>query len=473
MTNYYSFLSEVMRSSVWMMHPDIFLYYKEILTLGRIGGEFPEVKWDAKREEGSLLLFRPGKREPETRLIQTQNPHWYSSEDIAKDDQIIHVLPVSGPITHGGAECSYGTREMADRFIYSDNQDCVIGHLVLLDTPGGSATANDLDSVFANAKKPVVGLIRGMNASKGVWISSFIPHVFAEREDVEIGCVGALWAMRGIRNGVNDRNEVYYEVYADNSIHKNNEYREAIQNDNVQPAIDALNEIEADFRATVKRRWPNVPDEKLTGKIYKASEVIGEMVDGIKTYGEAVNFLFELAGVDRKQSGVVTRVGVIGTEEAIPVTPENEITQSATGTEEPVQNNNTNPQKLIIPMINKETLEAIPGMGAVAVDEAGNASLTAEQYDILSEHLAKGNAAMRLASTQQETIEGLRQQVSTKDNAIKELSEATGKDIEQPVVTEDPDLDSSASQTSILNGVTNPAEKFNLVSQKAKQMGLI
>ena len=29
-----------------MMHPDIFLYYKEILTLGRIGGEFPEVKWD-------------------------------------------------------------------------------------------------------------------------------------------------------------------------------------------------------------------------------------------------------------------------------------------------------------------------------------------------------------------------------------------------------------------------------------------
>ena len=124
-------------------------------------------------------------------------------------------------------------------------------------------------------------------------------------------------------------------------------------------------------------------------------------------------------------------------------------------------------------MVNKEMLEAIPGMGTVAVDEAGNASLTAEQYDILSDHLAKGNAAMRLASTQQETIEGLRQQVSTKDNAIKELSEATGKDIEQPVVTEDPDLDSPASQTSILNGVTNPAEKFNLVSQKAKQMGLI
>lgn len=472
MTNY-SFLSEVTRSSVWMMHPDVFQFYKDILTLGRIGGEFPEVRWDAKREEGSLLVFSPGKPEPETRLIQTQYPHWYSSDTIDEDDQIIHVLPVSGPITHGGAECSYGTREMADRFLYADNQDCVLGHLVLLDTPGGSATANDLDQVLANAKKPVVGLIRGMNASKGVWISSFIPHVFAERADVEIGCVGALWAMRGIRNGMNDRNEVYYEVYADNSIHKNNEYREAIQNDNVQPAIDALNEIEADFRATVKRRWPAVPDDKLTGKVYKASEVIGQMVDGVKSYGEAVNYLFELAGVKRAQSGVVTRIGVIGTENTPDDTPKEEITQSATGSEDPVQTNNTNPHKLIIPMANKETLEAIPGMGTVAVDEAGNASLTAAQYDVLSEYLAKGNAAMKLANVQQETIEGLKQQVTTKDQTIQELADATGRAIEQPVVTEDPDLTPDANQRSLLAGVVNPVEKFNLVSQKAKEMGII
>lgn len=473
MINYYSFLSEVMRSGVWMMHPDVFHYFKGILTLGRIGDELPEVNWNARREDGSLLIFSPGKTEPESRLIQTQNPHWYSPESISEDDQIIHVLPVSGPITHGGAECSYGTREMADRFLYADSQDSVIGHLVLLDTPGGSATANDLDSAFANAKKPVVGLIRGMNASKGVWLSSFIPHVFAEREDVEIGCVGALWAMRGIRNGINDRNEVYYEVYADNSIHKNNEYREAIQNDNVKPAVETLNSVEADFRANVKKRWPNVADDKLTGKMYKASEVIGEMVDGIKSYNQAVDLLFELAGMDRKQSGLVTRIGVTGTEEKTPESPDNDITQSATGTEEPVQNNNTNPQKLIIPMANKETLEAIPGMGTVAVDEAGNASLTAAQYEILSEHLAKGNAAMKLANTQQETIEGLKQQVSTKENTIKELAEATGKPIEQPAVTTDPDPDLTARQSSILNGITNPVERFNLVSQKAKQMGLI
>lgn len=161
-----------------------------------------------------------------------------------------------------------------------------------MDTPGGSCDANDLNEVFKNAKKPIVAIIRGMNCSKGVWISSFIPHVYAERPDVEIGCVGSMWEIMGRRNGeIKDTNLVFYQVYADNSAHKNGEYREAVQNDNLKPAIETLNRLDEEFRQVVKNRWPNVPDEKLTGKIYKASEVIGEMVDGIKSYAECVEMI--------------------------------------------------------------------------------------------------------------------------------------------------------------------------------------
>lgn len=468
----YSFLSEILRTGSWMMEPSAFSYYKNLLSLTGMDVEaIDHIRWGEKRTEGSLLVFKPGQSEPETRLIQTRNTHWYSSEEISKDDQIIHVLPITGAITHGGAECSYGTRELADRFIYADNQECVIGHLVILDTPGGSAMANDLDQVLAKAQKPTVALIRGMNASKGVWISSFIPYVFAEREDVEIGCIGAMWAMQGMRNGVNQFNQVYYEVYAENSIYKNEEYREAIQNDNLKPAIESLNKLEADFRTNVKKRWPNVSEEKLKGKMYKASEVIGEMVDGIKSYSQAVNFIFELAGVSRKEVGIVTTLGVIGVEEPEVIDTEDpgekkkrpgcetapkttdETTQSATGTEEPVQTNNTNPQTLIIPMANKEFLEAIPGMGSVAVDDSGNASLTAEQYEVLNAHLQKGNAAMKLANTQQETIIGLQQQLSEKEGTIKELAEATGKPIQQPAPEND-------------NAVEQPINKVKLVTSE-------
>lgn len=448
------------------MEPSVFSYYKSLLSVARMDSEaIREINWGEKRTEGSLLVFKPNHVEPETRLIQTKYPQWYSSDTIGKEDQIIHVLPITGAITHGGAECSYGTREMADRFLYADNQECVIGHLVLLDTPGGSATANDLDMVFANAKKPTVALIRGMNASKGVWISSFIPHVFAERDDIEVGCIGAMAHMQGKKNGIDRNNEVSYEVYAENSVFKNIEYREAIQNGNLEPIMKMLNQFESDFRETVKKRWPNVPDDKLQGRMYRASEVKGELIDGIKSYSQAVNYIFELVGVSRNNPGLITTMGVIGTADDDDNTGDvnpyekkkrtscqaateqsSETIPSASGTEEPVQIENTNPQTLIIPMANKEQLEAIPGMGSVAMDEAGNANLTAAQYDVLSEHLAKGNAAMKLANTQQETISGLQQVVAKKDGEIKELAEATGAPIAQPVVEGDP-APATASKT--------------------------
>lgn len=469
----YSFLSEITRTQYWMMDPSALHYFKGVLSLAQNDLDaIDQIKWGRKRSEGSLLVFKPGQVEPEERLIQTSYPQWYSSDSIGKDDQIIHVLPIKGAVTHGGAECSYGTRQLADRFAYADLQDCVVGHLVILDTPGGSAMANDLDDVFSKARKPVVALIRGMNASKGVWISSFIPHVYAERPDVEIGCVGVMAVLEGTRNGIDSSNHVYYEVYADNSTMKNNEYREAIQNDNTKPTVETLNKLDTEFRATVKRRWPNVKDEKLTGQMYRASDVIGELVDGIKSYSQAINSIFKLAGVDRKYEGKVTSLGVIGTvddddDDDDDFMPEDkkkhpscesspipkETTQPVAGIEEPGQHDHTNPQnKLIIPM-NKEKLEAIPGMGTVSVDDKGNMALTAEQSEVLDSFLTNGQAALSLVETQKQTITGLQQQVSEKDVSIKELSEATGKGITQPAPQNDNMVETSVNSVKL---VTNP-----------------
>lgn len=466
MQNNYTFLSEVMRTNVWAMLPESFNWYKGILMAGRGNvTQAAPIDLSYQREEGSLLVFHRGKAEPETRLIQTTNPQWYPEKNIESDDQIVHILPLTGPITHGGAECSYGTRDLADRFMYVDRKPSVVGHLVILDTGGGSAFANDLDEVFANAQKPVVALIRGMNASKGVWISSFIPHVFAEREDVQIGCIGALWSAYGTRNGVAPDNEVYYEVYATNSVYKNNEFREAIQNDNLQPAQEAVDEIDALFRSHVKKRWPAVPDDKLTGRMYNAKDVIGELVDGIKSYSEAIDYIFTLAGKPRNHAGFVTPIGIA------PAYSETETKQSASGTEDPVQTHNTNPQKTLTRMANIKALEEILGEGSVMVDENGNAQLSTEQIQKLEDHYAKGNAALNLVNTQAQTIAGLQESLSKKDSEIKELAEATGKPIEQPAVLNDDVVVSQTTNVPLLAGVTDPRERFNRVAAKAKEMG--
>lgn len=433
----FSLAFEVYRTNAWAIAPEIFRYYRDIMNIARTNKAY-SIDWNEKNENPSLLLFSDKHIIPQEKTILTGDIRGYEYwEGLDKTDQVINIVPITGPILHGNAPCVFGTRQLADNILFADEHPNVVGHLIILDTPGGSANANDLNEVISKAKKPVVGIIRGMNLSKGVWISSFIPHVFAEREDIDIGCIGTMYSMTGIRNGINPDNEVSYEIYADNSIYKNNEYREAIQNDNLKPAIETLNRLDEEFRQVVKNRWPNVPDEKLTGKIYKASEVIGEMVDGIKSYAECVEMIFELAGVERISKGNITP---LGTRDEPPV-------ESGTYASQQIDNN---PKNLTV-MANIEALEKILGKGSVVLDEDGNPQFTAEQIRKLNEHaqtminsgslIANQQQALDASQEQvgslQEQINELKNQLAERDKTIAEMANATSPGIQQPAVALD------------------------------------
>ena len=116
-------------------------------------------------------------------------------------------------------------------------------------------------------------------------------------------------------------------------------------------------------------------------------------------------------------------------------------TQSATGTEESEQTSNINPQTLIIPM-KKEVLEAIPGMGAVEVDEKGHPVLTEEQSGILEKHLASTQSALSTLEAQKKDIADLKKQVQEKEQSIKEpapsndnVVEKASTEIDGPIVS--------------------------------------
>lgn len=488
MVKNYRFLSEIVRTQAWMMEPGMFEYYRGIIQNARSFSITDAIEWEETRDPQRLLILHAGGLRPEEKLIQTNYvkslDYW---GDINPDDQVIDILPLTGAITHGGAPCAFGTRELADRFLYADAHASVIGHLIILDTSGGEANANDLDQVLSEARKPVVGLIRGMNCSKGVWISSFIPHVFAERADVKIGCIGTLAAIEGKRNGVDRDNTVHYEVYADNSKLKNIEVREAIENDNLAPTISKLNELDNQFRQLVKSRWPGVPEEKLTGAVYDASEVIGQMVDGIKSYGETIDFIFSLAGKTRLEKGVITPLGIVKktnvpssvneSKAGNPALDQNVSTSlqvQDTSREQPAltEVNNINPQKKLIPMSTFKALEKILGEGAVSQNEAGCASFNAEQLRTLDEYCQKAELAISLSETQGKTISALEKQLNEQECAIEELSRESGAPIEQPVPENDNATERPVLKGSILEGVKNPADQYNLLAAAAKELGL-
>ena len=437
----FKFAREIYSTHVWMMHPEAFGYYRDIMETARLySGSVTEFDEDGKKVQ-ELIAFGSVKEGPDEKLFMDENVRYLESWDaLEPQDRVINVLYLVGPITHDGEYCTAGTLSLADKLRYADKHPQVVGHLVILDTPGGSAYANDLDKPLQEAKKPVVGLIRGMNASKGVWISSFIPHLFAEREDVEIGSIGSLYSIYGRKNGKLPENRVYYEVYADQSEYKNHAYREAVQENNLKPAIEELNELTQTFQEVVRKRWPQVADDKLTGKLYKASEVIGEMVDGVKSYSECIDYLLELAGTRRLSPEPVTAV--------------EKVVESADGNAEPKEtktNPNTNP-KNSKSMADLSALEQILG-GSIARDANGNPQLTAEQMEKINDSLVKSQSA-----------------VAERDNTIREMAQATSPGIPQPPMRRDNGAEASGQQPAFQPVTSAKNDEFQNLSVMNKYL---
>lgn len=447
------------------MHPEMFAFYKERILKGIKDDSLSETEWVEQRGKSCLILYHNGESALETRLIQSDSvPYLDRWKEIEPEDKIIHQIPLTGPITHAGAPCSWGTMQLADRFRYADAHPNVVGHLVIIDTYGGSAYADDLNEVFAKARKPVVGLIRGVNASKGVWISSFIPHVFAEYPTVQIGSVGAYFHVQGYRNGLIKDNLYTYEVYADNSKLKNAASREAIQNENLEPAKKEVNEIEERFRGDVKKRWPGVPDDRLTGDMYNASEVVGQLVDDIKSYQDTVAYLFELAGVEGISGKLITPVGVLDKPDDDDYDTLSTQAPSETEDTEEQASINSNPQNTLTPMSNVQALEAILGEGSVLVNGEGQVQLTTEQIEKLNAHYASGQSAQSLVATQASVIADLRKEAAEKDAAIEELSHMTGA----PIARVTPPNDNAGEETGkIVEGAITSGKLSNYKSDMA------
>lgn len=216
------------------------------------------------------------------------------------NEPFVNVMPIDGPITRNGGACSYGSMEIRDWMMEAANNPACQGHVLTVNTPGGSAWAkNDfqqgIDYAHARGQR-VIAFIDGLCASAGMYLASLCDEVYVMNPKDQLGCVGVMAAFCTMKNGEKYQwGETYHEYYATKSVNKNKEMRDIAENDDAKLLIEELDNLEAEFRADMKAAFPNAKDEHLDGKVFDAKDVMGILCDGEMMLGQVISRVFNLA----------------------------------------------------------------------------------------------------------------------------------------------------------------------------------
>jgi len=215
------------------------------------------------------------------------------------NEPFVNLEIINGPITRNGDACSYGSRDHRDMMMMAADSPYCVGHIYLINTPGGSAWAkNDYQQgiEYAHSKgQKVIAFIDGLCASAGMYLAAMCDERYYMNPNNEIGCIGVMAAFYTEADGSTNQftNETYHELYDPESFDKNREFRDVANDNNSEKMIAELAALGVEFRADVKKACPNAKEEHLHGKIFKASEVDGILMDGQKNLAEVMEIVIK------------------------------------------------------------------------------------------------------------------------------------------------------------------------------------
>lgn len=257
--------------------------------------------FDGEKKKGFFLSKKRGFEDKlyVGNIHRIENHLYWKDEELADDDQIVNVVVIDGPVTRDGDGCSYGSKDHRDQIMYANTIPQVVGHIFILNTPGGAASARiDYEQAFADCRekgKPTVAWVDGLCCSAGQLVASLCDRTIVMNGRDTMGCIGTMCAFWGVANGTVDKDGYrYIELVSVTSPDKNAEYREAVdgKTEKLQAELDKMGE---EFRETVRQNRPLVKEEHLTGKTFDAKDVMGALVDEIGDYNRAIEAVFELA----------------------------------------------------------------------------------------------------------------------------------------------------------------------------------
>jgi len=215
-------------------------------------------------------------------------------------EKVINVIPIRGIILKHDQECGpRGTRTLGNRLLKADEDESVIGHIMIIESGGGQANAPvELTDAMQKCTKPIVVWIDGMACSAAEYIAVYAKEIIASRAMDLVGCIGTMmvWEGRSSKSDANEDGEISVTIYADGSEEKNEEYETAINSFNFKLAKERiLNPFNEKFKADVMANRPQVLPEQLKGRTYFACDVVGTLIDSIGDFGTAIDRVLALA----------------------------------------------------------------------------------------------------------------------------------------------------------------------------------
>ena len=173
-------LLRILHNKRWDFRPDLAQTYANALK----NAIELQIDNDIEKQHGFFLSRKGYQKEGKTvganfedklyvgNIHRIENHLYWNDEELADDDEIINVVVVDGPVTRDGGGCSYGSKDWRDQVMYANTIPQVVGHLFIVNTPGGEAECrNDYDMMINDCRekgKPTVAFIDGGCFSSGV-----------------------------------------------------------------------------------------------------------------------------------------------------------------------------------------------------------------------------------------------------------------------------------------------------------------
>lgn len=443
-----SALHEIFGTRMWDFVPSALHGYKNTIE-ENISARLPFIKKEERTDRPFMLSSKTGFSE-RTYVGETQ---YLNFDKLEEEDKVINVIDIQGAILRNGDACSYGSKNHRDIIKRAANDGHTIGHIILVDSPGGSPYAKyDYEDAinYARSKgQPVIGLVDGMACSAGYAPMAMCDEVYAVGLHDQVGCIGTMAAFYINKDG--DENAItkerYVEKYATGSPYKNKEYRDVAEgnDDELQKEID---ELADDYKGMVAKYRPQSTEEQRKGATYNAGDVIGTMIDGQGTLETCIARILELTGNNKRPASSASPSGESHT-------PSGESTrkESQTNTVAGDNKNNFNSNEK---MKEYPKIMAALGLNALVSDKDNGLYFTESMADILTEFVGKAENTESTLNAKLQEIAQLNANIEQlkKDHAqaLETLTSAHATELANLSATHKKEVDELNGQLETANG---------------------
>lgn len=220
------------------------------------------------------------------------SPNYFYGFDKAPKNSVA-LIPVHGAVMKYDYCGAQGTTTLGRWIQEANNHPNIIGTILSIDSPGGSANGTeDFSRLILNSEKPVVAFTHGMMCSAAYWIGSACKEIIASNNTVMVGSIGTYLTLEDWSDALAQEGIKVHEIYADKSKDKNADVKEAFAGNYTPIKESLINPMNESFLASVKKNRYGKglkSAEVLTGKVFMGQQAIDNgLIDRIGTLADAV-----------------------------------------------------------------------------------------------------------------------------------------------------------------------------------------